>query len=126
MRIGKIITEGFGMLSFDDGFSNDQFTGMVNYEQINIIKKEIPLLIYNGDPYVDLLNFIDAIDKPNNKYRANFMSEELNLQVFDDGPDDEENTDPYIPQTPDMPDMPFDIPDDSGEDYPEDPEIFDE
>ena len=57
MEFGQTLTDGFSMLAFEeDGFANDPFTGLVNYERINTIKEDLPLLTVS-DPFIDLLNF---------------------------------------------------------------------
>ena len=97
---GHRVTEGFGMLAFEeDGFSNEGYNGVSNYERLETNRTEIPLLKYVSDPFVELLSFIDNIDNPQNAKRALFAEEDelLNKLFLDqEDPEGEEISDPYV------------------------------
>ena len=117
---GKKITEGFGMLAFEeDGFSNESYNGVSNYEFLDLKRTEVPLLKFMGsDPFVDLLNYIDSVDVVGSPKKAVFMKEdEIVNKLFLDQEDPEEETDPFVrselpPEG--LPDhFEFDLPEDS-------------
>ena len=124
---GKKLTEGFEMLAFEeDGFSNESYNGVSNYEFLDTKRTEIPLLKFMGsDPFIELLGFIDNIDNASNPKRALFM-EESDKQLFLDqeDPEEEEESNPYVrTELPealpdhfefDLPEFPAPLPDDEN------------
>ena len=95
---GVVLTEGFNALAFEeDGFANDPFNGISNYERLDTIHTEIPALRMGSDPFVDLLDMIDSID----------ISHIVGMKAQSQDPEDEQesNSNPYIPDYAPLPEM---------------------